>query len=249
MLIPVGDLNPVRRTPWITRLLLLGTIGVFFFVQPWTEGVCEQHQFYLEWAAVPAELTQGQPLDVDQVTRGPLAACPLQPAPDKNLLLSVLASMVFHADLWHLGFNMLFLWIFGNNIEDRFGHVRYLGLYIIWGFVATMVFVLANPSAVTPLIGASGAIAGVLGSYLVLYPTARVSVLVLPLFFLTLQLPALIVLGLWFVVELLRALETEGAGGGGVAYLAHVAGFAAGSLTALTARIRQRRRRPRRRRR
>ena len=230
----------------VTRVLLLGTIAVFFALQPWTEDVCTQQQFFLEWAAIPAELTQGQPLSAAQIEAGPLGACFLTPAPDKSLVLSVLASLVFHGDLLHLGFNMLFLWIFGNNIEDRFGHLRYLGLYLLWGVAATLVFVLANPGSVITLIGASGAIAGVLGAYLVLYPTARVTVVVLPLFFLTLQLPAVIVLGMWFLVQL-REVGGTAVGGGGVAYLAHVGGFVAGSATALFARLRRQRTRRRRR--
>jgi membrane associated rhomboid family serine protease len=247
MLIPVGDVNPTRRTPWVTRVLLLGTIGVFLLVQPWTEGLCAQQQFFLDWAAIPAELTQGAPLSAEQVARVPPPACDLAPAPDKSLVLSVLASMVFHGDLLHLLFNMLFLWVFGNNVEDRFGHLRYLGLYVLWGVVATVAFVARHPDTLVTLVGASGAIAGVLGAYLVLHPGARVTVVVLPLFFLTVQLPALLVLGLWFVVQL-REVGGAAVGGGGVAYLAHVAGFVAGAATALLARLGSRRRRQRRRR-
>jgi membrane associated rhomboid family serine protease len=246
MVIPVGDVNPARRKPWVNRLLLLGTIAVFFVVQPWTADPCTQQQFFLEWAAVPAELTQGAPLMGDQLEAGPLGRCPLQPVPDKSLALSVLASIVFHGDLLHLGANMLFLWIFGNNIEDRFGHVRYLALYVLWGVAATFVFVFANPGSPITLIGASGAIAGVLGAYLILYPTARVTVVVLPLFFLTLQLPAVIVLGFWFLLQL-REVGGGAVGGGGVAYLAHVGGFVAGAGTAFLARLRSRRRGRRRR--
>ncbi len=248
MVIPVGDVNPAQRTPWITRLLLLGTMAVFFLAQPWTADRCTQAQFYVEWAAIPAELTQGAPLDAEQLTRGPLGACDLEPVPDKSLALSVLASLVLHGDVLHLLGNMLFLWIFGNNIEDRFGHLRYLGLYVLWGVAATGVFVAANPDSTSVLIGASGAIAGVLGSYFILYPGARVTVVVLPLFFLTLQVPAVIVLGLWFLWEL-RAAGAEEVAAGGVAYLAHVAGFVAGAVTALWSRVHRRRRRPRRRRR
>jgi membrane associated rhomboid family serine protease len=154
------------------------------------------------------------------------------PGYDKSPELSVLTAMFLHGSWLHLLGNMLFLWIFGNNIEDRMGHIRFALFYVVCGYAAAYVFALANSDSGDPLIGASGAIAGVLGAYLVLYPKARVWVLVPFLIFLPLRLQAWIVLGFWFV---LQAVYSAGEGvtqAGTVAYLAHVAGFVAGMLIA-----------------
>lgn len=245
MLIPIGDINPVRRTPWIMRALITANVAVFVLVQPF--DACAQQQFFLEWAPIPAELWQGRSLTVAEVAALPSPpGCSLAPVPDKGVYAAAAYGMFFHADLLHLGGNMLFLWVFGNNIEDFFGHLRFLGVYLLFGVIATATFAAANPSGALTLVGASGAVAGVLGSYLVLHPTARVTVVLLPLFFLAFQLPALVVLGAWFVLQL---REVGGAAvGGGVAYLAHVAGFVAGAaLTLLSGGRPQRRRRRRRR--
>jgi membrane associated rhomboid family serine protease len=234
MVIPIGDVNPTRRTPWFARLLLVANIAVFVLVQPWADEACAQLEFFLTYAAVPAELMQGAPLSAEQLAGTPAATCGIQPAADKNVYLAVLWSMFLHAGWLHLLFNMLYLGIFGNNVEDRFGHLRFLAFYLAIGAVATVAFVAQNPASTSTLVGASGAIAGVLGAYLVLYPRARVTVTVPLLFFAVLQLPAVVVLGMWFILELqqLRQPEMIG-GGGGVAYMAHVAGFVAGSVTTL----------------
>ncbi|PSO48954.1 MAG: hypothetical protein BRC31_09160, partial [Actinobacteria bacterium QS_5_72_10] len=128
--------------------------------------------------------------------------CLLTAAPDKPVYGAVLFSMFFHADLLHLGFNMLFLWVFGNNVEDFFGSMRFAAVYLLCGVIGTAAFAAANPEGTLTLVGASGAVAGVLGSYLLLHPTARVTVVVLPLIFLAFQLPALVVLGAWFLLQL-----------------------------------------------
>jgi membrane associated rhomboid family serine protease len=230
VVIPIGDLNPVRSTPWVTRLLLVANVGVFLFAQPqtWMEGACAQLQFFVDWAAIPREIAQGAPLSGDELAALDVG-CTLRPAPGKTIVGSAFASMFLHADLLHLGGNMLYLWIFGNNVEDRLGHVRFALFYVVVGLLATMAFVVPNADSPITLVGASGAVAGVLGAYLVMFPTARVTVLVLPLFFLALQLPAVLVLGLWFVFQL-QDFGVGPVGGGGVAYLAHVAGFLAGGL-------------------
>jgi membrane associated rhomboid family serine protease len=227
LVIPIGDLNPARSTPWVTRALLLANVVVFFAVQPlsFVEGVCAQAQFFVDWAAVPVELVRGIPLDGGELASLP-TGCPLEPAPGKPVRLAALASLFLHADLLHLGGNMLYLWIFGNNVEDHLGHVRFLLGYLVCGVGATAVFTAFNAASPITMVGASGAIAAVLGAYLVLHPTARVRVLFLPLFFLAIRLPAALVLVLWFVFQL---QDFEAAGiGGGVAYLAHVAGFLLG---------------------
>src|SRR5262249_10192820 len=141
--------------------------------------------------------------------------------------------MFLHAGWLHLLGNMLFLWVFGNNIEDRFGRLRYLLLYVIAGYVAAYGYAMANPHTTQPLVGASGAISGILGAYLILFPFARVWSLVPVLFFIPLRLPAWLVLGMWFVLQGLYSAGLGIADGGGVAYLAHVLGFVVGILFAL----------------
>jgi membrane associated rhomboid family serine protease len=143
-------------------------------------------------------------------------------------LLSVLSAMFLHGGLLHLLGNMLFLFVFGNNVEDRLGRVRYLFFYLACGYAATYGFALANPTSQETLVGASGAIAGVLGAYLVLFPRARVTSLIPFLFFIPIWLPAWVVLGSWFVLQWLYFQGAGTAQGAGVAYLAHVVGFVVG---------------------
>lgn len=237
--IPLADHNPIRRTPWVNWLLLAINIGVFFFAEPWAGSACEQERFFLQHAAIPHELVSGEALDAAEVQASTSPRCDVAAVPGKPVYLSVLTSMFLHAGLVHLGSNMLFLAIFGNNIEDRLGHLGYLAFDLASGAVATIVFVGANLGSLTTLVGASGAIAGVLGSYLILYPRAPVTVYFPPIFIF--RLPALIVLGLWFVLQL-GSLRPTAMAGGGVAYLAHVAGFVAGVV--LTLLFRQRTRPP-----
>lgn len=145
--------------------------------------------------------------------------------------LTLLTSMFLHGGLFHIGFNMLFLWVFGNNIEDAMGRGRFLGFYLLAGLVAVYAQALLDPSSTAPTIGASGAVAGVLGAYALLHPRARVLSLVVVIFFVTfVQIPAMVLLGLWFILQLLPvvgqlATPEATSAGGGVAYLAHVGGF------------------------
>ncbi|MET9390724.1 rhomboid family intramembrane serine protease [Streptomyces sp. NPDC006624] len=246
MVIPVHDVNPARRTPWVTYALLAACV-VAFLLTPGMAGsvtgdgslaqLCRLQAFLDQYAAVPRELIHHQmprlvPTgDVGVGPQGP--GCVVGPPPyAKSPELSVLTAMFLHGGWLHLLGNMLFLWIFGNNVEDRMGHVRFLLFYLVCGYAASYAFALLDAGSGAPLIGASGAIAGVLGAYLVLYPKARVWVLVPFLIFLPLRLPAWIVLGLWFV---LQAVYSAGGGvfdAGTVAYTAHVAGFLAGMLIA-----------------
>ncbi|MEU4149362.1 rhomboid family intramembrane serine protease [Streptomyces sp. NPDC026659] len=247
MVIPVHDVNPVRRTPVVTYALIAANVLVFLLT-PGAVGavageshlaqLCHLHAFMDHYAAVPRELIHHQlpPLVPTGATgvgpNGP--GCVVgTPSYDKSPALSVLTSMFLHGGWLHLLGNMLFLLIFGNNVEDRMGHVRYLLFYVVCGYAAGYGFALLNASSTDPLIGASGAIAGVLGAYLVLYPKARVWVLVPFLVFLPLRLPAWVVLGFWFG---LQAVYSSGqgveAGSGTVAYAAHVVGFVAGMLLA-----------------
>lgn len=227
MVIPVGDRNPTRRTPWVNWLLVAVNLGVFLFAEPWAEGRCAQQEFFLTYAAIPAELAQGEPLGPEQVAATTPRGCDIDPVSDKPVYASLLTAMFLHAGWMHLLGNLLYLWVFGNNVEDRYGHLRYLLFYLGTGIVATVAFVVPNISSSTTLVGASGAIAGVLGAYLVMFPGARVTVLVPFLFFLPLALPAVLVLGLWFLLQL-GEVRVGSMSGGGVAYLAHVAGFVTG---------------------
>lgn len=237
MVIPLGDENPTRRPPVVTWLLLAANIGVFLLVQPLGQDVCAEISFYVENATIPAEIVQGQPLSSEQLAGTPAAAqCELEPVADKPVYASILYSLFLHAGWIHLLGNLLYLGIFGNNVEDRLGHLRFLVFYLTSGVGATAVFVLANPDSTATLVGASGAIAGVLGAYLLMFPGAWVTVWVPVLIFLVIRLPAFLVLGLWFVLQLQPLREPGMAGGSGVAYLAHAAGFVIGMALAIVLR-------------
>ena len=232
MVIPLGDHNPTRIRPWVTWALIALNLWAFVMVQPWSQDACAQHAFYLRWAAVPEELTTGQPLDASETAAVSEPSCVLHPTPDKPVYLTVLTAMFLHAGWLHLLGNMLYLWIFGNNVEDRLGHVRYLLFYLLSGLVATAAFVLPNADNISTLVGASGAIAGVLGAYLVMFPRARVTVAVPFLLFFITRLPAFLVLGMWFLLQV-QGLNQPLLEGGGVAYLAHAGGFLFGMVAAL----------------
>jgi membrane associated rhomboid family serine protease len=237
-LIPIHDDNPTRR-PAVVNWTLITINVVVFFISPISPidvggdantpaGFCRQLAFFREWAAIPVELVDNDPLDV---TAGPPSGdqcVAVRPTYHKIPALSVLSAMFLHGGLLHLVGNMLFLFVFGNNVEDRLGRVRYLIFYIACGYLATYGFALSDPTSEQTLVGASGAIAGVLGAYLVLFPRARVTSLVPFLFFIPVWLPAWVVLGSWFVLQWLYFQGAATAEGAGVAYLAHVVGFAAG---------------------
>jgi membrane associated rhomboid family serine protease len=227
MVLPLRDRLPTYRTAWANRLLLLINLAVFVFAEPWGGTVCDQEAFFLEYAAIPAEITAGEPLDAREVAASTTPRCNLAPIEDKPVYRSIFTAMFLHAGWVHLLGNMLFLWIFGDNVEDRFGHLRYLGFYLLSGVVATLVFVIPAGDSPVSLVGASGAIAGVLGAYFVMFPHSRITVIIPPLFFLPFRMRAGLVLGMWFVFQLLE-VRVEEMAGGGVAYLAHVAGFVAG---------------------
>jgi membrane associated rhomboid family serine protease len=252
VVIPVHDQVPVRRTPWVTYLLVALNVGVFLFTPaardtgmqtPPLAQFCQQEAFYDRYAAIPRELVHDEQLPAvpDGATGvGPSGpGCVVGPPTyHKVPALSVLYSMFLHGGWLHLLGNMLFLWVFGNNVEDRFGRLRFLLFYLASGFVAAYGFALANANATEPLIGASGAVAGALGAYLVLYPRARVWSLVPILFFIPLRLPAWFVLGLWFLLQWLYSAGYAVSEAGSVAYLAHVVGFLFGALVALPVRMR-----------
>lgn len=231
----------------MTYLLIALNIVIFLLTPAFrTTGVgsarlgdlCRQEAFYERYGAIPRELAHNRPLPAAPTgavgigPRGP--ACVVAPRKyDKVPALSVLFSMFLHGSWLHLLGNMLFLWVFGNNVEDRFGRLRFLLLYLFCGYVAAYGYALANPTLAQPLVGASGAVSGVLGAYLVLFPRARVWSLVPVLLFIPLRLPAWLVLGLWFVLQWVYSSGYGVSGAGSVAYLAHILGFVFGMVAAV----------------
>jgi membrane associated rhomboid family serine protease len=221
--IPLRDANPTRRTPVVT-LALIAACGIVF---AWQLGVLAQGgdealaRVVDEHGLVPSELSAA-------LGRGDLLSGPV---------LDVFSSMFLHAGWLHLLGNMLYLWIFGNNVEDRFGRPFYLGFYLLGGIVAAAGQVLIDPTSDVPMIGASGAISATLGAYLVLYPAARIQSLVfLGFFYQLIAVPAVLVLGFWFVLQVIDGLGSLGATTGiegGVAFFAHIGGFVAGALIAV----------------
>ena len=225
-MIPLRDINPTSIFPLLTVAIVLVNVGVFLFVQPFEEG--EAETFFYEQAAIACELTTGDPLEIDEIRRDVCFEEQREPAlfPDKNVWLAGLVSMFLHGGLLHIAFNMWSLWIFGNNVEEAFGVAGYALLYLVAGVAATAGFVVANQDSTVPLVGASGAIAGIMGAYLVLFPRHRILTLIFPFFIVT--IPALAFLGLWFVLQFgLAGQDTN------VAWEAHVAGFVVGAVVAL----------------
>ncbi|MET0625851.1 MAG: rhomboid family intramembrane serine protease [Pyrinomonadaceae bacterium] len=237
MVFPIGDDNTGRATtPLVNYVLIAANILVFVFFQ----GLgSEQNRFTYAWATVPQEIVTGRDIVTgDRVVRVEptnqrIRIPGLQPTPG-SVYLTLLVSMFMHGGLMHLFGNMLFLWIFGDNLEDRLGHVRYLVFYLLTGVLAslahvfsTLAFSEGGSGMLVPSLGASGAISGVLGGYVLLFPHRRVRVLIS--YFLT-EVPAYVALGLWFLFQFVSGLGILGGGAqeGGVAYGAHIGGFVAG---------------------
>jgi membrane associated rhomboid family serine protease len=226
-LIPIHDENPTRNFAILTAIIIALNVAVllaepsFGTVPADPQKASTAVTFLYRWGLVPWEITHGRPVH--------LAGCAGPCLPDKNVYLSLITSMFLHGGLLHIAGNMLFLWIFGNNIEDVLGKFRFVIFYLLAGLAAALAHVAANPSSMVPTVGASGAIAGVLGAYIVLFPTARVTSIVPIFFFLTrVDLPAIVVLGIWFASQFLIGAGSQPASGGGVAWMAHVGGFIAG---------------------
>ncbi|MGD2158315.1 MAG: rhomboid family intramembrane serine protease [Anaerolineales bacterium] len=209
-MIPLRDETPTHRTPIINYLFIGLNVIVFIFqVMMGSENQSIVYQF----ALIPAHFTSG--IGLGDIT-------------------DIFTSMFMHGGIAHIGGNMLYLWIFGDNVEDRMGHGRYILFYIIGGIVASLAHIFTNPTSEIPTVGASGAIAAVLGAYLIMYPQGRVLTLIPLGFFMRLtMLPAAIVLGLWFVLQLFQGVLTLGGPDvGGVAFWAHIGGFVAGVVLA-----------------
>jgi membrane associated rhomboid family serine protease len=210
MFLPLKDDNPTSRFPIVTVLFIALNAVIFFLQLVSPEGL----QFYVyKMGTIPYEIThfKSLPLVVSQTA---------EQIPRLTPALTLIVSMFLHGDIFHLLFNMLYLWIFGNNVEDFLGSFRFIFFYLIAGVGASLTHIVFNANSQVPMIGASGAIAGVLGAYLILYPKARVMTLV---FFSVVPIPAAFVLGLWFLLQILNVGI-----GGGVAWFAHIGGFVVG---------------------
>jgi membrane associated rhomboid family serine protease len=236
--IPLRDDNPTARRAIVTFLLIAVNIAIYFGIQYPKQGDANADAvFEYRWAGVPCEVRTGKPIVlVPEGTITPAPACaipaggiaaPERAFPQKNVWLAVVFSMFLHGSILHVLGNMLFLWIFGNNVEDQLGRVGFLVLYLAGGFVASLVHIVGNLDSTTPFLGASGAIAVVMGAYIVWFPRARVLTLVPIVFiFWPVRLPAILVLGLWFVLQLFTQSSS------GIATLAHIGGFVFGVLVA-----------------
>jgi membrane associated rhomboid family serine protease len=234
MFIPIGDDNRDRRTtPIVNYLLIVANILVFVFLQDWGRNF----SFTYGYSTVPAEILTGHDIVsnskvvVDQLTGQQIEIPGLAPTPI-NVYLTLITSMFMHGGIAHILGNMLFLFIFGDNIEDSMGHGRYLFFYLLCGVIAGLTNVFATvffgQSPYVPSLGASGAISGVMGGYLLLFPTRRVRIWLF--FFFTISVPAFIAVGVWFVFQVISGLGALGGdqANGGIAYAAHIGGFIAG---------------------
>ncbi len=223
---PYRDDNPSLATPWVTILIIAVTTAAWLLVQGMgTEPALSRS--VCELGLIPGELLSRLPPGATlQMT--PTARCVLGEGPS---WYTPLTSMFLHGGWFHLIGNMWFLWLFGNNVEDSMGRGRYLAFYLLCGLAAAAAQTLAQPSSPVPMIGASGAISGVMGAYVILYPRVRIhTLIVLVIFFTRVELPAWVMLGYWFALQLFSGAMSYGNDKGGVAFLAHVGGFLAGAV-------------------
>ncbi|MDQ6816428.1 MAG: rhomboid family intramembrane serine protease [Actinomycetota bacterium] len=236
-MLPIKDNIPTDRFPIVTLALVL--INVIAYLLSIRHGGSvfsgPDVQEVVKYGAIPYAVTHpGTHCGLEQTAQSLAIACRTGGPPTNSIPTweTVLTSMFMHASIIHLGGNMLFLWIFGNNVEDSMGHVRYLAFYLLGGLTALALQVAVGPNSGTPTVGASGAIAAVLGGYIVLYPRARVLTVVFIVFFFTvIELPALVMLGVWFAEQALfgaAGLTSPTGSSGGVAYFAHIGGFVFG---------------------
>ena len=222
-MIPLRDINPTRTFPLVTIMIIVANVLAFLYEL--TLSPAALTRFIADYGTVPYQITHNVALD---------------PAFTLPVYLTLITAQFLHGGWLHIAGNMLYFWIFGNNIEDRFGHFRFLVIYLFWGVAAGLTQVLIAPDSRVPELGASGAIAGVLGAYLVLFPTARVVTLIpLGFFLTTLRLPAVFVIGEWIVLQFLNGFVVVGGApvDSGVAYFAHIGGAVIGVLTGLLYRI------------
>lgn len=212
-MIPLKDENPSKTIPFVNVFLILANLAAFIYLKYFIHG--DPQPVFSQLGFIPYEISHLKDISPQN----------LVPIP-----FTILTSMFIHGGWMHLIGNMLYLWIFGDNIEDRLGHVRYIFFYLMCGIFATLVHGLVNVNSRIPSVGASGAIAGVLGAYLLLFPTARIKTLFIVFVFAKIiRVPALIVLGFWIIVQILSGItEYRMQDTGGIAWFAHIGGFVSG---------------------
>jgi membrane associated rhomboid family serine protease len=221
---PIADDNSeIRTVPYVNYAIIALNVIVFLLLQQFGTN----DSFTNGYALVPKEVTTGVDLTGLQTIKDATGNIlgQLQLYPTASVYLTFLSSIFMHGDIMHIGGNMLFLWIFGDNIENRIGHIRYAVFYLIVGFLATIAHIATDASSVIPTLGASGAISGVLGGYLLLFPNKQVKAIMFS--FMMTTIPAFIAVGLWIGYQILMGYMS-GTHGGGVAYAAHIGGFIAG---------------------
>jgi len=236
-MLPISDDNERSQGPAFVSLALIALNVFVFLVLQGAGASTEGQQFTYGYSAVPKEITTGEdltepePITVD----GETVEVPQEPGPTP-IWLTLITSMFMHGGWLHLGGNMLYLWIFGDNVEHRVGHGLFLVFYLVVGVLASFAQILADTDSVIPTLGASGAIAGVLGAYLVMFPSNRVLVLIIRF---PVWVPAIVVIGLWAVLQFINGFGALGLEetGGGVAYMAHIGGFVAGVVAGLAFRM------------
>ena len=212
-MIPLKDDIPSYSPPVVTVALISVNCLIYLFLLSTGRGY---EAALIKWGAIPYEITRGVELTPELSFFAPL---------------SLFSSMFLHGGFFHLAGNMLYLWIFGDNVEDQLGHVKFFIFYILCGLAASLLHIMTTPNSQVPMVGASGAIAGVLGAYMIRFPRARILTLIFFGFFIRIvAVPALFVLGFWFILQLLFALPSIGSTSGGVAFFAHVGGFLAGII-------------------
>lgn len=206
---PIRDHNPSGRRPYVVYALMAANILAYFYYSVSYASPLALAYFYDAYAVVPAEISRGYGFE------------------------TLITSLFIHAGLMHLGGNMLFLWIFGDNLEDEMGHIPFLLFYLASGIGSGLIHVMSAPGSMVPTVGASGAIAGIMGGYLLMFPKARVDILlILIVFFRIFSIPAFVMLGVWLAMQFLGGLGAD-PGQGGVAYWAHAGGFAVGLILCL----------------
>ena len=241
-MIPVGDIGITRKTvPYVTYSLIISNVVVFMYELAlggslfFTDSI-EVSRFFLQWGLIPSELAGGPEIEqwaflvregrnVNVYNVDVASAIPAWG--------TAFTSMFIHGGWLHLLSNMLFLWVFGGNIEDRFGHAIFLIFYLAAGLAAVWTHTALAMESNIPLVGASGAISGVTGAYIVIFPFSRIRTLIFFLFIMAVDMPAILVLGFWFILQLFQGVGQIGAWDAGVAYWAHVGGFVAGALCGL----------------
>jgi membrane associated rhomboid family serine protease len=209
-MLPIRDYNPPRRRALLTWGLILINFGVYFYL---AQNPVMDENAIAQYAVIPADITAGRHLG------------------------TLITSMFLHANLLHVGGNMLFLWIFGNNVEDKLGELKFLVVYFASGLAGSLLQIFITPDSTIPMLGASGAISGLLAAYVLYFPRARILTFVVPFFIFT--LPAYVFIGYWIALQALNAFLNIGAIGGGVAFFAHVGGFGTGLILALLLRPRE----------